>query len=126
MKKGKIAIPSDGSGGLDGHRAGHFGHCDVFTLVDVEGGKITNVTTAPNQEHSEGGCLVPVNILANLKVDALIVGGMGMRPLMGFNDVGIEVYFDTKHPGISEVVEELMAGKLPKMSADQACGGGHH
>ncbi len=126
MKNGKIAIPSDGDGGLDGPRAGHFGHCAVFTLVDVEEGKITNVTTVPNQEHSEGGCLVPVNILADLKVDALVVGGMGMRPLIGFNNVGIEVYFDNKHPGVKAVVEDLIAGKLQKMSADQACGGGKH
>ena len=124
MKNGRIAIPSDGDGGLDGTRAGHFGHCDVFTLIDVEEGEIKKVTTAANQEHSEGGCLVPVNILSNLKVDTLIVGGMGMRPLMGFNDVGIDVYHESKHPGIRAVVEDLIAGNLTKMSPQQACGGG--
>ena len=36
MENGRIAIPSNGQGGLDGTRAGHFGHCDVFTFVDVE------------------------------------------------------------------------------------------
>ena len=34
----RIAVPSEGQGGLDGLRAGHFGHCDVFTLVDIEDG----------------------------------------------------------------------------------------
>jgi len=129
MKNGRIAIPSDGNGGLDGIRSGHFGHCNVFTLIDVEEGKIKNVTTVPNQEHKEGGCLVPVNILSNLKVNALIVGGIGMRPLIGFNNVGIDVYFESKCPEIRPVVEDLIVGNLPKMSPDQACGGGsgeHH
>ena len=124
MKNGRIAIPSDGNGGLDGIRSGHFGHCDVFTIIDVEEGNITNVTAVPNQEHSEGGCLVPVNILSKLKVNALIVGGIGNRPLVGFNNVGIDVYFESKSPEIRPVVENLIAGNLPKMSADQACGGG--
>ena len=125
MKNGRIAIPSDGEGGLDGMRAGHFGHCAVFTLVDVEEGKIKNVTTVPNQEHKEGGCLVPVNILSNLKVNTIIVGGMGMRPLMGFNNVGIDVYFDSERPEIRPVVEDMIAGNLKKMVPEQACGGGH-
>ncbi len=126
MKNGRIAIPSEGNGGLDGVRSGHFGHCPVFTLVDVEDGQIKEVTTASNQEHSEGGCLVPVNILANLKVDALIVAGIGMRPLMGFRDVGIDVYSDSVKPQIKEVVEDLIAGKSQKMEPTQACGGGNH
>ena len=40
MEKGRIAVPSLGSGGLDGQRSQHFGHCEAFTLVDVENGEI--------------------------------------------------------------------------------------
>ena len=32
----KAAIPTLGKGGLDCERSGHFGHCDCFTVVDVE------------------------------------------------------------------------------------------
>jgi len=74
MKEGRIAIPSLDAGGIDGQRSGHFGHCDVFTLVDVAGGEIKQVTTIPNQDHVQGGCMVPVNLLAGNKVKALIVG----------------------------------------------------
>ena len=66
MENGRIAIPSMETGGLDGQRSGHFGHCDVFTLVDVADGEIKKVTTVPNQEHVQGGCMVPVNLLAEL------------------------------------------------------------
>ena len=125
MEKGRIAIPSIEKGGLDGQRSGHFGHCDVFTLVDVEEGKIKEVSTVANQEHVQGGCMVPVNFLAGLNVDALIVGGIGMRPLMGFRQVGIDVYHDAIRHEIRPVVEDLIAGKLQIISDDQVCGGGH-
>ena len=124
MQDGRIAIPSMGPGGLDGERSGHFGHCDVFTFVDVEGGEIKQVTTIPNQSHVQGGCMVPVNLLASHNVKALIVGGIGMRPLMGFKQVGVEVYHDETRPQIRPVVEDLIEGKLPMISDDQVCGGG--
>ena len=124
MRKGRIAIPSMGPGGLDGERSGHFGHCDVFTFVDIEDGEIKSVTTVPNQSHVQGGCMVPVNLLAQNNVTALIVGGIGMRPLMGFKQVGIDVYYDAERPAIRPVVEDLIAGRLPVIGDDQVCGGG--
>ncbi|SEM04531.1 Predicted Fe-Mo cluster-binding protein, NifX family [Syntrophus gentianae] len=124
MKEGRIAIPSMEAGGLDGHRSGHFGHCDVFTLVDVKNGEIEKVTTIPNQSHIQGGCMVPVNLLAQHNVNALVVGGIGMRPLMGFRQVGINVYYDVTRPEIRPVVEDLIAGILPRIADDQVCGGG--
>ena len=124
MEKGRIAVPSLGNGGMEGQRAGHFGHCDVFTFVDVEGGKIKQVSTLANQEHVQGGCMVPVNLLADNNVTSLIVGGIGMRPLMGFNQVGIDVFYDVDRAEIGPVVEDLIAGKLPIITNDQVCGGG--
>lgn len=123
MKDGRIAIPSMGDGGMDGQRSGHFGHCDAFTFVDVENGEIRNVSTIQNQEHVQGGCMVPVNLLSRHKVDALIVGGIGMRPLMGFRQVGIDVYHEDRQPAIKPVVDDLLAGKLPLINDDQVCGG---
>ncbi|MFC1821431.1 NifB/NifX family molybdenum-iron cluster-binding protein [Thermodesulfobacteriota bacterium] len=124
MKDGRIAVPAMEQGGLEGQRSGHFGHCDAFTLVDVQGGEIKEVTVIPNQAHVQGGCMVPVNLLAENKVNALIVGGIGMRPLMGFKQVGIDVYYDASRPDIRPVVEDLIAGKLPRIEDNQVCGGG--
>ncbi|MCP4021402.1 MAG: dinitrogenase iron-molybdenum cofactor biosynthesis protein [Desulfobacteraceae bacterium] len=124
MKNGRIAIPSNGRGGLGGTRSGHFGHCDVFTLVDVEDGEIKNVSILQNREHTQGGCMVPVNLLSENRVSALVVGGIGMRPLMGFRQVGIDVYHDDQLPDIEPVVMDLIAGKLSEIRNDQVCGGG--
>jgi predicted Fe-Mo cluster-binding NifX family protein len=124
MEKGRIAVPSMGDGGMDGHRSGHFGHCDVFTLIDVADGKIQSVSTIANGEHVQGGCMVPVNLLAQHKVNALVVGGIGMRPLMGFRQVGIDVYHDAERAEIRPVVEDLIAGKLQMIADNEVCGGG--
>jgi predicted Fe-Mo cluster-binding NifX family protein len=128
LENGRIAVSSNGPGGLNSTRSGHFGHCDVFTLVDVENGAIKNESVVSNQEHHHGGCMVPVNLLAGHKVDALIVGGIGRRPLDGFAQVGIDVYFGSINPYVKTVVEKLIEDKLEKISPDQACGGGgdHH
>ncbi|RPH44193.1 MAG: dinitrogenase iron-molybdenum cofactor biosynthesis protein [Desulfobulbaceae bacterium] len=125
MARVRIAIPSEGQGGLDGIRAGHFGHCDVFTFVDLEDGQIMEVSTIANVEHMQGGCMVPVNLLAEHKVNALIVGGIGMRPLMGFRGVGITVYHEDQRAEIRPVVNDLIAGKLSVISDNQVCGGGN-
>ena len=124
MKDGRIAVPSIEEGGMDGKRSGHFGHCDVFTLIDVKDGEIENVSTISNKEHVQGGCMVPVNLLAENRVNALIVGGIGMRPLMGFRQAGIDVYHDAVRPEIRPVVEDLIAGKLSQIEDNQVCGGG--
>jgi len=124
MKNGRIAVPTTGKGGLDGKRSGHFGHCDVFTLVDVVEGRIETVSAVQNPDHIQGGCMVPVNLLAGHKVDAIVVGGIGMRPLMGFRQAGIAVYHDAGREEIRPVVEDLVAGKLPQIADDQVCGGG--
>lgn len=124
MQNGRIAIPSNGQGGLDGTRSGHFGHCDVFTLVDVEDSQIKEISILQNQEHVQGGCMVPVNLLSQNRVNALIVGGIGMRPLMGFKQVGIQVYHDDQRAEIRPVVADLIAGKLAEIRNDQVCGGG--
>lgn len=124
MENGRIAVPSMQEGGLEGKRAGHFGHCDTFTLVDVKDGAIEKVSTIANETHVQGGCMVPVNLLASNQVNALIVGGIGMRPLMGFRQVGIDVYHDDQRQDIRPVVEDLIAGKLAMIAENQVCGGG--
>ncbi len=68
--------------------------------------------------------MVPVNLLSSHSVNVLVVGGIGMRPLMGFKQVGIDVYHDAERAEIRPVVEDLIAGKLQEIQHDQVCGGG--
>ncbi|MDQ7784931.1 MAG: NifB/NifX family molybdenum-iron cluster-binding protein [Desulfomonilaceae bacterium] len=124
MQTKTVAIPSMSPGGLEALRSGHFGHCDLFTLVRVENGTIQDVSVVHNPPHSQGGCAAPVNLLHQSGANALIVGGIGMRPLMGFRQVGIDVYFGPYGETVGSVVEELLEGRLALIGDHQVCGGG--
>ena len=55
----RIAIPTNNPGGMEATRSEHFGHCDVFTLVEVDAeNNISSVETLPVPEHGTGGCTV--------------------------------------------------------------------
>ena len=124
MNDARIAIPSTLPGGLEAGVGAHFGHCDLYTIVDVKGGRIVAATTLPNVPHQQGGCLAPVNHLAQNGVNVLIAGGMGMRPLMGFDQAGIEVYRGTDAASVGAAVEALLKGDLDRFTREFTCGGG--
>jgi predicted Fe-Mo cluster-binding NifX family protein len=119
-----IAIPSSQPGGLEAPLGAHFGHCDLYTLVTVDGDEIKDVKVIPNVPHQQGGCMAPVNYLAQQGVAELVAGGMGMRPLMGFNQVGIEVFHGASSRTVGEAVNAAIAGQLQRFGQEHTCGGG--
>jgi len=123
MNKKRIAVPSNHPGGLAGERSDHFGHCDLFTLIDIEQGEIKAVATLVNEGHGANGCLSPVSLLQQNGVDAIVVAGIGARPLQGFNDCGINVHFaaQQKYRKVEELVGDFIAELLPQMDPAQAC-----
>lgn len=124
MQSALVAIPSSHPGGLDSALGAHFGHCDLYTLVQVSDGQVKEVTTLPNVPHQQGGCMAPVNHLAQNGVKILIAGGMGMRPLMGFNQVGIDVFYGGGARTVNEAVEAFLNGTLQRFTMEYTCGGG--
>jgi predicted Fe-Mo cluster-binding NifX family protein len=119
-----VAIPSANPGGLDAQLGAHFGHCDLYTLVSLEDGEIKEVKTLPCIPHQQGGCMAPVQYLAQNGVKVLIAGGMGMRPLMGFNQMGISVFYGGQAASVGQAVEALAQGQLSMFGQEHTCGGG--
>jgi predicted Fe-Mo cluster-binding NifX family protein len=126
MNDTRIAIPSTLPGGLEAGVGAHFGHCDLYTIVDIKEGQVAGVSTLPNVPHAQGGCLAPVNHLAQNGVTVLISGGMGLRPLMGFNQAGIEVFRGTEAPSVDAAVKAFIRGDLQRFTREHTCGGGQH
>lgn len=118
-----IAIPSEKPGGMDTAVGEHFGHCDIYTLVRVQAGEIVDVQILPNEGHEHGGCMVPVQRLADQNVTQLIAGGMGMRPLMGFSQKGIAVFRGIGNQTVGEAVQALLAGQLQQFGVENTCQG---
>jgi predicted Fe-Mo cluster-binding NifX family protein len=119
-----VAIPSSHPGGLDAMLGAHFGHCDLYTLVTLEDNAVQSVEVIPNVPHQQGGCMAPVKYLADNGTQALIAGGMGLRPLMGFNQVGINVYFGGEARSVGEALTAFIEDKLPEFRQEHTCGGG--
>ena len=124
MKNTVVAIPSTHPGGLDSALGAHFGHCDFYTVVEVVDGRVQEVRTLPNVPHQQGGCMAPVNHLAQNGVQVLIAGGMGMRPLMGFNQVGIHVLYGAGAQTVGDAVNAFLNGRLQQFTSEFTCGGG--
>ena len=66
--------------------------------------------------------MVPVDLLANRGIRILIAGGMGMRPLLGFNQVGIDVYKNGGASKVGQAVQAFLSGSLARFSTESSCG----
>ena len=121
MSVERIAVTADIDNGLDSPVSGHFGHCKAFIVSTIEDGKIIEVESVPNGGHTS--CAEPVNKLASLGVNVLITMGMGGRPYMAAQQVGLAV---VKSSGgtVGEAIQSYIAGRHEMMSRDGLCGGG--
>jgi len=119
----RLAIPADSGDGLHANRAGHFGKCAYYILVDVKDNQVQQITPLRNGGHSKGGCSVPVKLLNGNHVKQLIVAGIGGRPLQGFRETGIEVYAGEGQT-VEETVNHFLNNKLVPIGNDQVCSGG--
>ena len=86
----------------------HFGHAEQFKIYDVENGKIAGSTVADTNGQGHGALAA---ILQNLKVDALICGGIGGGAQMALAEAGIKLYGGVSG-SCDAAVEALLAGTL--------------
>jgi predicted Fe-Mo cluster-binding NifX family protein len=118
----RVAIPSLWPGGLGAASSGHFGRCDCFTLVDLSSEGVVGIRIIANPPHEYGGCLGPVDLLKENDVSAIVVQGIGFRPLVGFRQAGIEVYIG-QGKGIKETIQAFLADEMSVIDESQVCGG---
>lgn len=81
------------------------------------------VETLRNAAHAS--CAEPVMRLAESGVQILLASGMGMRPYMVTQQVGIEV-ITAQGTTVAEAVENYLRGNSTRMGSDGLCGGGGH
>ncbi|NLZ52294.1 MAG: dinitrogenase iron-molybdenum cofactor [Thermoanaerobacteraceae bacterium] len=100
----KIAIPTD-----RGQVSAHFGHCEEFTIYDVDANnKVNSKEVIENPGHEPG--FLPI-FLSEHNVDCVIAGGMGTRARQLFDKNNIQTI--TGASGIvDEVVREYLTGQL--------------
>ena len=117
----RVAVPSETPGGLGAARSGHFGRSPSFTLIDLIDGEIAAVDVIDNTPHGQGGSMSPVLTLGTNMVDAVIVAGIGHRPLLGCLQTGIRVFAGEDRPDVRSVVEAFVEMELSPVGPDATC-----
>ena len=122
----RVCVPSFLPGGLNAPVSEHFGHCEVFTVADVENGEIVKAWPLSNDdEGQEHTCAIPVQKVVDAGVEHMIVGGIGQGPLMGFMQANIKVYSGASGT-VEETVKRFVAGTLANTDSKGVCQGGCH
>ena len=95
----KVAVATEGA-----MVSQHFGHCQHYTIAEVEEGKVMTKDLIDSPPHEPG--LLPV-FLAEKGVGCIISGGMGQRAQGLFTEKGIIVIVGASGP-IDQVLEDFV------------------
>ncbi len=103
MKK-CIAIPTE-----DKVLCAHFGHCQHFAIINIEGSTMSDVDFVAPPAHEPG--LLPA-WLKEIGVTDVIAGGIGQQAINLFNGNSINVYAGAQAKSPGELAQDLISGKL--------------
>ncbi|RKY39499.1 MAG: dinitrogenase iron-molybdenum cofactor [Candidatus Omnitrophota bacterium] len=99
----RVAIPTEGD-----FVSMHFGRCPIFTLVDIENGKVVKKEEIINPGHQLGA--IP-QFLYQKGVDCVVAGGIGSRAISFFAQFNIKTIVGVSGK-IEEIIEQLRKGTL--------------
>ncbi|GAB4034207.1 MAG: NifB/NifX family molybdenum-iron cluster-binding protein [Elusimicrobiota bacterium] len=114
----KICVPVKKNEGLKSQVYGHFGSAPVFAFCDTVTGKVEFLENSQHG-HEHGKCN-PISSLAGKEVEAVFVGGIGLRALERLNASGIKVY-RSNALDLTGIMERLKEGKLREITAQDSC-----
>ncbi|MBI4880235.1 MAG: NifB/NifX family molybdenum-iron cluster-binding protein [Planctomycetes bacterium] len=118
----RYAVPTEYDG-VQGERVcAHFGHCRMFTLIDVDPGARAIVARQSLEppEHEPG---VLPRWLSEKGAHVVLAGGMGMRARQLLEDSGVAVVTGVLSGTPDEAVLAHLSGRL--VAGDNACDHGH-
>ncbi len=126
----KACFPVAHDRGLESRVYPHFGSAPMFLIVDTET-KATRAIANPECEHAHGRCH-PLDVLADEKIDLVVVSGIGAGALDGLRAAHIPTYH-TARGTAGEALDAIARGALPPVLAEDAFtsgfgprGRGHH
>jgi predicted Fe-Mo cluster-binding NifX family protein len=121
----RIAVPSMTDEGIGADVCAHFGSCEYFTVVEMANGEIKSVSVLSNvSPDGEHNCAAPAELLQKSGVDAVLVSGIGGRPLLSLTGKGIRV-FGGAFGRVSDAIQDYSAGALEELN-NGTCNCSHH
>ena len=104
----RVAISTEGD-----NVSAHFGRCPVFTIVDIEDGKVSNKEQIDNPGHHPG--FLP-KFLHDKGVICIIAGGMGQNAVQLFEQEGIQHIV-----GVSGFIDDVNSIRLLCGGCESGC-----
>jgi len=110
----KIAIASQGLGGLNDYVSPVFARCNSFTIVEVEDGSIREVTTLDNPSKLApfGAGIQAAQLIASTGSKVVIAGNFGPNALNALSYMGIRPITSAYGIRVKEAVEKYLEGSL--------------
>ena len=110
--KKRIAVAAEDDGGLEANVSPHFGRCPYYTMVEVEGDKISLSYKVENPFFNEHGQVGQVpSFIRDQGAHVIVAGGMGQRAVGFFTEFGIEAVTGASGK-IEAVVHAYLKGVL--------------
>lgn len=119
----KLCVPTLDDAGPEARISQHFGSAPYFAVVDTGSERFELVANA-HAQHAHGACN-PLSVVMSHHVDAVVCRGLGRGALAKLDAAGVPV-FVTDRGAVAEALAEFAAGKLQRLTIDEACGGRNH
>jgi len=111
MDKKLFAVPT-----IDGKLCAHFGRCEKFAVVEVNGDSISKTDFLTPPEHQPG---TYPKFLADYGVGTIISGGMGPKAQELFAKNNIEVFMGIDSEEPQKLVQSYLSNQLK--AGDNQC-----
>lgn len=99
----RVAVSTD-----NGYVSPHFGRCPLFTIVDIEDGKVVSKEVINNPGHQPGA--IP-KFLHNNGAECIICGGMGAHAQEIFKGFGIQTIIGVEGK-VDDIIDKVLKGVL--------------
>ncbi|HEX9050348.1 MAG TPA: NifB/NifX family molybdenum-iron cluster-binding protein [Anaeromyxobacter sp.] len=117
----KACFPVAHDRGLESRVYPHLGSAPWFLLVDTET-RATLAIANPERGSAHGRCH-PLDVIADEKLDLLVVSGIGGGALDRLRAAGVRVYH-TARATVGEALDAIARGALPPVVPGDALAGG--
>ncbi|KPK32945.1 MAG: hypothetical protein AMS24_02625 [Chlamydiae bacterium SM23_39] len=117
----KIAIPTEGEGGITDAVAKHFGRCKTYTILDEDGNLvkiIKNITV------HFGGEKLPPELIKDFGVSILLCQDIGLKALKLCQKLKIKVFIGDE-TNVLEIFKKWKKGCLMVADMTNICKSGH-
>lgn len=119
----RICVPTATDEGMEAEVYPHFGSAPFFSVLDTDT-EVVEVVPNGHQHHEHGQCN-PVGSLMGVKLDAVVVRGMGRNALARLSQLGIPAYV-AEGDTLRDVAAEARAELLLPLDVAATCGGHGH